>query len=225
MSDRGRARSRGPDRRVFCAAAGAFALGLAARSPAAARTYLEDVERRVPIRNLWTEETRDLVYWRDGDYDRRALDAYSYLLRDRRGGEVEPIFYGLLDQLFFLWKALGRPGQIGLVSGYRSPGIQRMASHHDGGGCAQLAAHDRHGGGHQGGRHRDGCGLARGGRSAAGRRRPLSQLRLRPPRRGPRAELGFRGVRAAQAAKKRLKALRWGDDRRDQDMGNGRYVP
>ena len=122
MSDRGRARSRGPDRRAFCVAGAAALLGLAARSPAAARTYLEDVERRVPIRNLWTEETRDLVYWRDGDYDRRALDAYSYLLRDRRGGEVEPIFYGLLDQLFFLWKALGRPGQIGLVSGYRSPG-------------------------------------------------------------------------------------------------------
>ena len=122
MSDRGRARGRGPDRRAFCVAGAAALLGLAARSPAAARTYQEDAERRVPLRNLWTDETRDLVYWRDGTYDQRAILAYSYLLRDRRDGEIMPIFYGLLDQLFFLWKALGRPGYIGLVSGYRSAG-------------------------------------------------------------------------------------------------------
>ena len=121
MRDRGGARGIRPDRRAFCAAGAAALLGLAA-SPgtAGARTFQEDTERRVPIRNLWTGERRDLVYWRDGTYDRRALDAYSYLFRDRRNGEVEPIFYGVLDQLFFLWKALGWPGRIDLVSGYRS---------------------------------------------------------------------------------------------------------
>ncbi len=87
---------------------------------AAARTYLEDAERRVPLRNVWTGERRDLVYWRDGTYDRPMLDAYSYLFRDRRNGEVAPVFYGVLDQLFFLWKSLGRPARIDLVSGYRS---------------------------------------------------------------------------------------------------------
>ena len=127
MHDGGRARGRGPEsglnRRIFCATAGALVLGLAARPSApAAKTYLEDASRRVPIRNLWTGEMRDLVYWRDGDYDRRALDAYSHLLRDRRDGEVVTIFYGLLDQLFFVWKALRRPRHIDLVSGYRSAG-------------------------------------------------------------------------------------------------------
>ena len=122
MSERGRARGRGPDRRAFCVAGAAALLGLAARSPVAARTYQEDAERRVPIRNLWTGEMRDLVFWRDGDYDQRAILAYSYLLRDRRDGGYAEVFYGLLDQLFFLWKALGRPGHIGLVSGYRSAG-------------------------------------------------------------------------------------------------------
>ena len=82
----------------------------------------------MPIRNLWTGERRDLVYWRDGDYDRHALDAYSHLLRDRRNGEVEPIFYGVLDQLFFLWKALSRPARIDLVSGYRSAGTNAWLS-------------------------------------------------------------------------------------------------
>ena len=123
MRDRGKARGGYPDRRVFCAAGAAAFLGLAACPVAVgARSFLEDTERRVPIRNLWTGERRDLVYWRDGEYDRHALDAYSHLLRDRRNGEFEPVFYGVLDQLFFLWKALGRPGAIDLVSGYRSAG-------------------------------------------------------------------------------------------------------
>ena len=123
MRDRGGARGKRPDRRAFCVGGATALLGLAAFPGAAqARSFLEDAERRVPIRNLWTGEGRDLVYWRDGDYDRHALDAYSYLLRDRRNGEVEPIFYGVLDQLFFLWKALGRPARIDLVSGYRSAG-------------------------------------------------------------------------------------------------------
>ena len=120
MRDRGGARGGRPDRRVFCVAGAAAAFGLAVCPPAAARTYLEDASRRVPLRNTWTGETRDLVYWRDGDYDRRALEAYSYLLRDRRDGETVPVFYGLLDQLFYLWKALERPRLIDLVSGYRS---------------------------------------------------------------------------------------------------------
>ena len=122
MRARGAARG-GPDRRTFCAGGAAALVGLAAcPSGARAATYREDRERRVPIRNLWTGETRDLVYWRDGDYDRRALDAYSHLLRDRRDGETVQIFYGVLDQLFFLWKALDRPARIDLVSGYRSDG-------------------------------------------------------------------------------------------------------
>ena len=123
MCARERARGWAPDRREFFVAGAAAVLGLAAGAPAAlAGTYLEDPERRVPLRNLWTGERRDLVYWRAGDYDRRALLAYSYLLRDRRDGGYVEVFYGLLDQLFFLWKALGKPRGIDLVSGYRSPG-------------------------------------------------------------------------------------------------------
>ena len=123
MRDRGGARGTRLARRTFCAAGAAALFGLAALPvTAGAGTFLEDTERRVPIRNLWTDERRDLVYWRDGTYDRHALEAYSYLFRDRRNGEVEPIFYGVLDQLFFLWKALERPARIDLVSGYRSAG-------------------------------------------------------------------------------------------------------
>ena len=123
MRDRGGARGTRLARRTFCAAGAASLFGLAALPvTAGAGTFQEDTERRVPIRNLWTDERRDLVYWRDGTYDRHALEAYSYLFRDRRNGEVEPIFYGVLDQLFFLWKALERPARIDLVSGYRSAG-------------------------------------------------------------------------------------------------------
>ena len=134
MRDRGEARGTRLARRTFCAAGAAALFGLAA-SPriAGAKTFLEDTERRVPLRNLWTDERRDLVYWRDGSYDRHALEAYSYLMRDRRNGEVEPIFYGVLDQLFFLWKALGRPARIDLVSGYRSAGTNAFLRASSGG--------------------------------------------------------------------------------------------
>ena len=139
--DRGRGRDFRLNRRAFCAGgAGALLAVVAPPAAAGAKTYLEDAERRVPIRNLWTGERRDLVYWRGGTYDRRALGAYSYLLRDRRNGEVEPIFYGVLDQLFFLWKALGRPAAIDLVSGYRSAGTNawlRATS----GGVARSSLH------------------------------------------------------------------------------------
>ena len=128
------------------------------------------------------------------------LDAYSHLLRDRRNGEVEPIFYGVLDQLFFLWKALGRPARIDLVSGYRSAGDECVAPRHRRGRRPQLAAHDRYGGGHQGARPRDRGGVAPGRRSAAGRRRPLPGLRLRPSRRGPGAKLGLSGTSTASSA-------------------------
>ena len=141
MRDRGGARGTRLARRTFCAAGAAAFFGLAASPGAAgAGTFQEDTERRVPIRNLWTNERRDLVYWRDGTYDRHALEAYSYLFRDRRNGEVEPIFYGVLDQLFFLWKALGRPARIDLVSGYRSAGTNawlRASS----GGVARNSLH------------------------------------------------------------------------------------
>ena len=119
MRKGGALRGGNPDRRRFCAAGAAALFALAAR-PAAAETYQEDRERQVPIRNLWTGERRNLVYWRAGAYDGRALLAYSHLLRDRRDGKYVEIFYGVLDQLFFLWKALDRPGAIDLVSGYRS---------------------------------------------------------------------------------------------------------
>ena len=141
MRDRREAQGTRLARRTFCAAGAAALFGLAA-SPrtAGARTFLEDNERRLPLRNLWTDERRDLVYWRDGTYDRHALEAYSYLMRDRRNGEVEPIFYGVLDQLFFLWKALERPARIDLVSGYRSAGTNawlRASS----GGVARNSLH------------------------------------------------------------------------------------
>ncbi len=115
----------GLDRRAFFVGAGA-ALGLAAAGGARAGTYLEHKERRVPLRGLWTDEVVDRVYWKDGRYIDPALDAYSHLMRDWRNGAKTPIFYGVLDQLFFLWDALGRDGAVGLISGYRSAATNDM---------------------------------------------------------------------------------------------------
>ena len=145
----------------------------------------------------WTGERRDLVYWRDGTYDRHALDAYSYLFRDRRNGEVEPIFYGVLDQLFLSLEGAGPAGVD--RSRLRLPleQNQRMAPRELRRRRPQLVAYDRHGGGHQGARPRRRGGVARGRGHETGRRRPLPGIRLRPPRCGSRAKLGLWGTGTA----------------------------
>lgn len=107
------------DRRRLCLGTAAAAAVLATAGSGAAG--VRKGVRRVPIRNLWTGETGDAVYWRDGAYDQQALAAYSHLMRDRLNGEVAPIFYGVLDQLFRLRRALDTDAPVGLVSGYRSP--------------------------------------------------------------------------------------------------------
>lgn len=112
------------DRRRLCLGATAAVAVLAAAGSGAAG--VRKGVRRVPIRNLWTGEVGGPVYWRDGVYDDAALDEYSRLMRDRLNGEVAPIFYGVLDQLFRLHQALDTDAPVGLVSGYRSPRTNAM---------------------------------------------------------------------------------------------------
>jgi uncharacterized protein YcbK (DUF882 family) len=56
---------------------------------------------------------------------RRPLEDFDYLLRDHYNGRVETIFYGVLDQLFWLKQELGTDAPIGVISGYRSPATNR----------------------------------------------------------------------------------------------------
>ena len=135
------------DRRGVLRLAGAWSAAalcsgvLSAWPGAAARAgYWDEPQRKVAIHNLWTEEYLDIVYWAEGVYFDDALAEFSYIMRDRRNGQVADIFYGLIDQLFWLRKALGTEAPISLISGYRSPATNNWLSVH-GEGVSRNSLH------------------------------------------------------------------------------------
>jgi uncharacterized protein YcbK (DUF882 family) len=77
--------------------------------------------RHLAFRNLHTEETLEVAYWREGAYDPEALKAIDNVLRDFRTGDVYPIAPRLLDVLFDLRARTRAKGAIQVISGYRSP--------------------------------------------------------------------------------------------------------
>lgn len=107
-------------RRRVLAGLAATGLSLAAAPRAASADYWKDRERRLHLRNLWTEEELDLTYWREGRYDDDALATIDVLLRDRRTGQVGSIFYQVLDHLVRLAQATGAPPAFDVISGFRS---------------------------------------------------------------------------------------------------------
>lgn len=96
-------------------------LGLKAQ-PAAAATFLfEHHERRLALRNLWTEERIDEVYWRDGEYREDVLSAFNHVLRDRRTGQEHRVYPRLYDLLGILRDTFRVTQPIGVISAFRSP--------------------------------------------------------------------------------------------------------
>lgn len=104
--------------------------GLTGQARHAAAGYWNDGIRRLALHNLWTEEYLEITYWVDGEYLQGPLEDFNYLLRDHHNGRVESIFYGVLDQLFWLRQALGTDAPIGVISGYRSPATNRWLRRH-----------------------------------------------------------------------------------------------
>lgn len=103
---------------------GAPALAYSTRLPSRAAAYKE---RRVRIMNVHTNDRVDQVYWRNGQYDRWALDNIQFVMRDWRNNKMTNIDYNLLDVLFSLSVQLdARNEEFHLVSGYRSPETNNM---------------------------------------------------------------------------------------------------
>jgi uncharacterized protein YcbK (DUF882 family) len=102
-------------------------LGVPWLSSSLARAAFEDErERRIWLRNLWTEEQLDVIYWRDGDYVPEVLADLSRLLRDRMTGESSKMFPRLFDLAFMLKQAFKIERPIGVVSGFRSRSTNEM---------------------------------------------------------------------------------------------------
>lgn len=79
--------------------------------------------RAVSMHQPETGEKINVVYGRDGEYDRRAMDQVASFFRDRRTGDVNPVDPRLLDLLVTVRERLGlNPDATFVVtSGYRSP--------------------------------------------------------------------------------------------------------
>jgi uncharacterized protein YcbK (DUF882 family) len=126
-------------RRWFLGASGATAL--LASSPLEAGSLPTRLRlNRLSLRNLHTEEQLDVEFRQGRDYDRRALGALNYLLRDWRQDEVLPIDPRLFDMMAEIAARVGQPPRFEIVSGYRSPQTNAMLRR-NGGGAAKRSLH------------------------------------------------------------------------------------
>jgi uncharacterized protein YcbK (DUF882 family) len=83
-------------------------------------------ERALSFRHNHTDETLDIVYWRDGDYLPDALEAINLFLRDFRSGDQTTIDPALLDLLHEVYTGTGSRGHFEVISAYRSPRTNAM---------------------------------------------------------------------------------------------------
>jgi uncharacterized protein YcbK (DUF882 family) len=127
-------------RRFLLRAAGVAGFLLAPRaSDAAPRPRGDGRPRALAFANLHTGERLEVAYRERGEYLPDALSSLDHLLRDHRSGEVHPIDPALFDLLFDVRQATG--GSVfEVISGYRSPGTNRMLRA-QGGGVAAKSLH------------------------------------------------------------------------------------
>lgn len=125
------------------AAAGAWPKPLRAAAASGARsavTMQPASERRISLYNLHTNESRELVFYRGGDYVPDAMAALQVLLRDFRNGEQHVIDPHLMDILHDVARNLGVDPVFSVISGYRSPQTnERLRERSDG-----VARHSLH---------------------------------------------------------------------------------
>jgi uncharacterized protein YcbK (DUF882 family) len=105
------------DRRKFLA----FTIATTVMAPWRRAAALGETRRTLAFRNLHTEDTLRVVYWRDGDYVPEALQQIARVLRDHRNGEEYAIEPALLDLLHELRDRLDTDAPFEVISGYRSP--------------------------------------------------------------------------------------------------------
>lgn len=83
-------------------------------------------EKRLHMHSLHTNETVDVVFWRQGAYVQEGLDEINRFLRDHRSGDVIEMDPELLSLVHRLYVDVGATGAIDIISGYRSPKTNAM---------------------------------------------------------------------------------------------------
>jgi uncharacterized protein YcbK (DUF882 family) len=77
--------------------------------------------RRLFMTSIHTHESIDITYFRNGTYDRRALQAINHFLRDWRSGEAIEMDVQSIDLWSDIHRQLCAEHPFQLISGYRSP--------------------------------------------------------------------------------------------------------
>ena len=78
-------------------------------------------KRTLSFYNTHTEESLDVCYYIQGQYQSMALKNINHILRDHRKGEIKSIDMDLLNYLYSIRKKLNTSEPLHIISGYRSP--------------------------------------------------------------------------------------------------------
>jgi len=79
-----------------------------------------DKMKELAFYNLHTDEKLRVTYFKNGEYDKVAMNKIYHILRDFRTGDVYPISANLIDLMHDLQDKLKTDKTIEIISGYRS---------------------------------------------------------------------------------------------------------
>nr|WP_257312472.1 DUF882 domain-containing protein [Shinella pollutisoli] len=110
--------------RTLAAAVLSAALVLPAAVPAPVQA--ETGNRSLKLYYIHTKEKAEIVFKRNGRYDKRGLDQLNRFLRDWRRNEPTRMDPRLFDLVWEVYQKVGATGYINVVSAYRSPATNSM---------------------------------------------------------------------------------------------------
>jgi uncharacterized protein YcbK (DUF882 family) len=92
----------------------------------AATKPTDSVPRSLSFFNTHTNESLDVCYYKNGRYDKNALERINFILRDHRSGEIRSIDVELLNLLNKVASNVEKQKPFHIISGYRSPATNAM---------------------------------------------------------------------------------------------------
>jgi len=103
-----------------------MALALALCLPTAVQVTARGGEQSLKLYNIHTKERAEIVFRRNGSYDRAGLRKINAFLRDWREDEPTTMDPALLDLVWDVYRRSGSNDYIHVVSAYRSPKTNGM---------------------------------------------------------------------------------------------------
>jgi uncharacterized protein YcbK (DUF882 family) len=85
-------------------------------------------EKIICLHNVYTKETLETVYWKDGKYLPEALSDINHIFRDIRTGQEKTISKKLINLIYDLQQEIKADGHFHVISGYRTPRSNALLS-------------------------------------------------------------------------------------------------